>query len=80
MKEYMDLLRPDFMTEHMISTTNIKSDFIINEYEFKAVITGKIIGESYMDALENMFIPGMMTEITKVKLKDIDKVGEIKDV
>lgn len=77
MKEYMDLLRPDFMTEHMISTANIKSDFIINEYEFKAVITGKIIGESYMDALENMFIPGMMTEITKVKLKDIDKVGEI---
>ena len=61
----------------MIDATNIKSDFIINEYEFKAVITGKIIGESYMDALENMFIPGMMTEITKVKLKDIDKIGEI---
>ena len=56
---------------------NMKSDFVINEYEFKAVITGKIIGESYMDALENMFIPGMMTEITKVKLKDIDKIGEI---
>ena len=55
----------------------MKSDFVINEYEFKAVITGKIIGESYMDALENMFIHGMMTEITKVKLKDIDKIGEI---
>lgn len=54
----------------------MKSDFIINEYEFKAVITGKIIGESYMDALENMFIPGMMTEVNKVKLKEIDKVGE----
>ena len=35
----------------------MKSDFVINEYEFKAVITGKIIGESYIDALENMFIP-----------------------
>ncbi len=58
----------------------MKSDFIINEYEFKAVITGKIIGESYIDALENMFIPGMMTEVNKVKLKEIDKVGEIKDV
>lgn len=54
----------------------MKSDFIINEYEFKAVITGKIIGESYMDALENMFIPGMMTEVNKVKLKEIDKIGE----
>jgi len=54
----------------------MKSDFIINEYEFKAVITGKIIGESYIDALENMFIPGMMTEVNKVKLKEIDKVGE----
>lgn len=54
----------------------MKSDFIINEYEFKAVITGKIVGESYIDALENMFIPGMMTEVTKVKLKEIDKVGE----
>ena len=58
----------------------MKSDFVINEYEFKAVITGKIIGESYMDALENMFIHGMMTEVNKVKLKDIDKIGEIKDV
>lgn len=57
----------------------MKSDFVINEYEFKAVITGKIIGESYIDALENMFIPGMMTEVTKVKLKEIDKVGEIND-
>ena len=38
--------------------------------------TDEIIGESYMDALENMFIPGMMTEVNKVKLKDIDKVGE----
>lgn len=54
----------------------MKSDFIINEYEFKAVITGKIIGESYIDALENMFIPGMMTEVNKVKLKEIDKIGE----
>ena len=60
----------------MIDTSNIKPDFIINEYEFKAVITGKIIGESYMDALENMFIPGMMTEVNKVKLKEIDKIGE----
>ena len=57
----------------------MKSDFVINEYEFKAVITGKIIGESYIDALENMFIPGMMTEVTKVKLKEIEKIGE-KDV
>lgn len=57
----------------------MKFDFVINEYEFKAVITGKIIGESYIDALENMFIPGMMTEVTKVKLKEIDKVGEIND-
>ena len=64
----------------MVDTINIKSDFILNEYEFKAVIIGKIIGESYIDALENMFIPGMMTEITKVKLKEIDKIGEIKDV
>lgn len=54
----------------------MKSDFVINEYEFKAVITGKIIGESYIDALENMFIPGMMTEVNKVKLKEIDKIGE----
>lgn len=57
----------------------MKSDFVINEYEFKAVITGKIIGESYFDALDNMFIPGMMTEVTKVKLKEIEKIGE-KDV
>lgn len=55
----------------------MESDFVINEYEFKAVITGKIIGESYIDALENMFIPGMMTEVNKVKLKEIDKIGEI---
>lgn len=69
----MDKNTNKYMTDINLEAYN----FILNEYEFKAVITGKIIGESYVDALENMFIPGMMTEVTKVKLKEIDKVGEI---
>ena len=71
----MDKNTNKYMTDINLEAYN----FILNEYEFKAVITGKIVGESYVDALENMFIPGMVTEVTKVKLKEIEKIGE-KDV
>ena len=35
------------------------NEFEINKYKFKAIVEGIVIGESYMDALSNLFIPGM---------------------
>lgn len=52
------------------------NEFQVNKYKFKAIVEGIVIGESYMDALSNLFIPGMTEQIYKIKLKDIDIISE----
>ena len=52
------------------------NEFQVNKYRFKAVIEGFVLGESYLDALSNLFIPGMIEQIYKIKLRDIDIISE----
>ena len=56
--------------------TAAMNEFQVNKYRFKAVIEGFVLGESYLDALSNLFIPGMIEQIYKIKLKDIDIISE----
>ena len=52
------------------------NEFQVNKYRFKAVVEGVVLGESYLDALSNLFIPGMTEQIYKIKLRDIDIITE----
>lgn len=52
------------------------NEFQINKYKFKAIVEGVVVGESYIDALSNLFIPGMTEQIYKIKLKDIDIISK----
>lgn len=52
------------------------NEFQIKKYKFKAIVEGVVVGESYIDAISNLFIPGMTKQIYKIKLKDIDIISK----
>jgi hypothetical protein len=45
----------------------------MEEYKFRAVIEGIVVGESYQEAIENIEIPMLISSIDKVKLKNIER-------
>ncbi len=45
----------------------------MEEYRFKAVIEGVVVGESYQDAIENVENPALIVSCDKVKVKNIER-------
>ena len=48
----------------------------MEEYKFRAVIEGIVVGDNYKEAIENIEIPMLISSIDKVKLKNIERNTE----
>lgn len=45
----------------------------MEEYKFKAVIEGVVVGQNYQDAIENIENPALIVSIDKAKVKNIEE-------
>lgn len=45
----------------------------MEEYKFKAVIEGVVVGQNYQDAIENIENPALIVSINKAKVKNIEE-------
>lgn len=45
----------------------------MEEYKFKAVIEGVVVGHNYQDAIENIENPALIVSIDKAKVKNIEE-------